>query len=363
MYKKIVLCFLISLFVSACNIKNSEEDNTESGAEIAVLIDLGTIDDKSFNQSSWEGVEDYAENRGITYQYYKVPQKDKDLNSFIKTVDMAVDNGAKIIVSTGFIFQETIYMVQDEYPDVNFVLIDGVPLYGGDIKIGSNTTSILFAEEEVGFLAGYSVVKDGYTNLGVIAGLPYPTVMRFGYGFIQGADFAASELKLDKDAVKIKYHYIGNFDDTEENQKQAESWYNEGVQVIFAPAGGAAYSVMNAAENTDGLVVGIDVDQSFESSAVITSAVKMVRNSVYNAINSYYKGNFEGGKTVTLDAKVNGVGLPMDNSRFKIFNKNDYASIYKMLVNKNITVLKDTYTETPEGLPVNIVDVEYIEGI
>ncbi|WP_418235804.1 BMP family lipoprotein [Brachyspira pulli] len=362
MYKKIVLLLLfIILLLSSCNVNMESEDDATSGAEIAVLIDLGTIDDKSFNQSSWEGVEDYAETRRISYQYYKVPQKDKDLDSFIKTVDMAVDNGAKIVVSTGFIFQETIYAVQDDYPDVNFILIDGVPQREGDIKITSNTTSILFAEEEVGFLAGYSVVKDGYTNLGVIAGLPYPTVKRFGYGFIQGADFAASELELDKHSIKIKYNYIGNFDDTEENQKQAENWYNEGVQVIFAPAGGAAYSVMRAAEKTGGLVVGIDVDQSFESPTIITSAVKMIRESVYNAIDNYYKGRFEGGKTVVLDAKVNGVGLPMDNSKFRTFSRENYNNIYKMLVDKRIVVLKDTYTETPKGLPARIVKVDYIE--
>ena len=361
MYKKIVLCFLISLFVSSCNIKNSEEDNTESGAEIAVLIDLGTIDDKSFNQSSWEGVEDYAENRGITYQYYKVPQKDKDLNSFIKTVDMAVDNGAKIIVSTGFIFQETIYMVQDEYPDVNFVLIDGVPQYGGDIKIGSNTTSILFAEEEVGFLAGYSVVKDGYTNLGVLAGVAHPAVVRFGYGFVQGAEFAADELQMPKGSINIRYTYVGNYDTSPENQTLAASWYKSGTQVIFAPAGGAAYSVMSAAESTGGLVVGIDVDQSFESPTVITSSMKMIRESVYNAVASYYKGNFDGGKTVILDARVNGIGLPMDTSKFKVFTPEDYDYIYKTLVSKTIKILKDTDVKTVEDLPLNIVKVNYIK--
>ena len=360
MKRKIFFYVLLiaSLFVFSCT-KNTNKDT--GTYEIAVLIDLGPIDDKSFNQGSWEGVKDYAEDHGISYKYYRVP--DKDIDSYLNTIDLAVKGGAKLVVTPGYMFEPAIYKAQDIYTNVHFILIDGEPQDGTytDYKTSKNTVAILYAEEEAGFLTGYSIVKEGYTNLGFVGGVAHPAVIRFGYGFIQGADYAAVELKLPKDTVNIKYTYVGNYDPTPENQTLATSWYQSGVQVIFAAAGAAGNSVMSAAENNNGLVIGVDVDQSFESPAVITSAMKMIRESVYNTVASYYNGNFNGGKTVVFNAQVNGVGLPMSTSKFKVFTKEDYDIIYNTLVNKSIKVLKDTDVKTIEELPLNRVKINYIK--
>ncbi|ASJ21205.1 BMP family lipoprotein [Brachyspira hampsonii] len=359
MIKKIVLCvlFIISLFVFSCSKSTNKDTNS---FEIAVLIDLGPIDDKSFNQGSWEGVKDYAENHGISYKYYRVP--DKDIDSYLNTIDLAVKGGAKLIVTPGYQFEPAIYKAQDIYTNVNFILIDGEPQDGTytDYKTSSNTVAILYSEEEAGFLAGYAIVKEGYTNLGFMGGVAHPAVVRFGYGFVQGADYAAVESKLPKDAVNIKYTYVGNYDPTPENQTLATSWYKSGVQVIFAAAGAAGNSVMSAAENNNGLVIGVDVDQSFESTSVITSAMKLIRESVYNAVASYYNGNFSGGKTTILGAQVKGVGLPMATSKFKVFTEDDYNIIYDSLVKKTIKVLKDTDAKSISNLPLNLVKINYI---
>ncbi|WPC23356.1 BMP family ABC transporter substrate-binding protein [Brachyspira hyodysenteriae] len=360
MIKKIMLCvlFVTSLFVLSC----SKSPNTDTSTfEIAVLIDLGPIDDKSFNQGSWEGVKDYAENYGISYKYYRVP--DKDIDSYLNTIDLAVQCGAKLIVTPGYMFEPAIYKAQDIYTNVNFILIDGEPQDGTytDYKTSPNTVAILYSEEEAGFLAGYSIVKEGYTNLGFMGGVAHPAVVRFGYGFVQGADYAAVESKLPKDSVNIKYTYIGNYDPTPENQTLATSWYKSGVQVIFAAAGAAGNSVMSAAENNNGLVIGVDVDQSFESPTVITSAMKLIRESVYNAVASYYNGNFSGGKTTILGAQVKGIGLPMSTSKFKVFTESDYNIIYDSLVTKTIKVLKDTDIENVNNLHLNSAKVNYIK--
>ncbi|EKV57317.1 BMP family lipoprotein [Brachyspira hampsonii] len=359
MIKKIVLCvlFIISLFVFSCSKSANKDTNS---FEIAVLIDLGPIDDKSFNQGSWEGVKDYAENHGISYKYYRVP--DKDIDSYLNTIDLAVKGGAKLIVTPGYQFEPAIYKAQDIYTNVNFILIDGEPQDGTytDYKTSSNTIAILYSEEEAGFLAGYAIVKEGYTNLGFMGGVAHPAVVRFGYGFVQGADYAAVESKLPKDAINIKYTYVGNYDPTPENQTLATSWYKSGVQVIFAAAGAAGNSVMSAAENNNGLVIGVDVDQSFESPSVITSAMKLIRESVYNAVASYYNGNFSGGKTSILGAQVKGVGLPMTTSKFKVFTEDDYNIIYDSLVKKTIKVLKDNDAESVEKLTLNLVKITYI---
>ncbi|KLI59377.1 BMP family lipoprotein [Brachyspira hyodysenteriae] len=360
MIKKIMLyvLFITSLFALSC----SKSPNTNTSTfEIAVLIDLGPIDDKSFNQGSWEGVKDYAENYGISYKYYRVP--DKDIDSYLNTIDLAVKCGAKLIVTPGYMFEPAIYKAQDIYTNVNFILIDGEPQDGTytDYKTSPNTVAILYSEEEAGFLAGYAIVKEGYTNLGFMGGVAHPAVVRFGYGFVQGADYAAVESKLPKDSVNIKYTYIGNYDPTPENQTLATSWYKSGVQVIFAAAGAAGNSVMSAAENNNGLVIGVDVDQSFESPTVITSAMKLIRESVYNAVASYYNGNFSGGKTTILGAQVKGIGLPMSTSKFKVFTESDYNIIYDSLVTKTIKVLKDTDIENVNNLHLNSAKVNYIK--
>ena len=349
------LTITVFLYAVACGDIGGEES---VGYEIAVIV--RNIDDKSFNQSTWKGVKDYAEHYGISYKYYKVSDKNVELT--LNAIDIAVRMGAKLIVTPGHIFETAIYKAQDIYTNVHFILIDGKPQDGTytDYKIAKNTISFLYAEEEAGFLAGYAIVKEGYTNLGVIGGMAVPPVIRFGYGFVQGAEFAANELKMPDRSIKINYTYVGNFDDNDENEELASSWYRNGVQVIFAPAGGAGKSVIRAAENNGGLVVGIDVDQSFESPTVITSAIKLIRESVYNAVASYYNGTFTGGKTTVLGTQVKGVGLPMNTSTFKVFKQYDYDIIYDSLVKKTIKVLKDTDVESVDKLPLNLVKITYV---
>ena len=114
---------------------------------------------------------------------------------------------------------------------------------------------------------------------------------------------------------------------------------------------------MAAAEQNNGLVIGVDVDQSAESKTVITSAVKMLGGSVYDAIDAYYNNNFPGGQSVVLDAKVNGIGLPME----KNFTKDNYDAIYQQLVAGNIKLLKDTDADSVNKLPLNIVKVNFIQ--
>ncbi len=361
MSKKIVLCilFIISIFVFSCTKNTNTDSNTP---EIAVIIDLGSINDRSFNQGSWEGVKSYAEKHNIGYKYYRVSDK-RDMDSYLNAIDTAVKDGAKLVVTPSYMFEPVIYKAQDIYTNIHFILIDGQPQDGtySNYKTSINTSAILYAEEEAGFLAGYAIVKEGYTNLGVMGGIDIAPVIRFSYGFVQGAEYAATEMGLPLGLVKINYTYLGNFNAAPENQELASSWYKSGIQVIFAPAGGAANSVMRAAEENNALVVGVDSDQSFESPTVITSAMKLIRESVYNSVASFYNGTFNGGRTIILNAKLNGIGLPMSASKFKVFTKDDYDIIYNTLVNRTIKIYKDTDVKTAEELPLDMVTINYIK--
>ena len=353
-FLKLIILSIILIISLSC-----KDTKKNSGYELALITDIGTIDDKSFTQGSWEGLKKYAEEKGITYKYYKPAGKDTD--SKIDSIYLAISSGAKLIVTPGYLFEPAIYKVQDTHPEINFVLLDGTPQDGTytDFRIEKNVYAVLYAEEEAGFLAGYGVVKEGYTNLGVMGGMAEPSVIRFGYGFVQGADYAAKELGVKN--IKIDYTYIGGYEPTPEVQTKASSWFIKGVQVIFAPAGGAGNSVMSAAEQNKGYVVGVDVDQSVESPTVITSAMKMIGESVYNAIDEFYKGNFPGGKIAVLDAKVHGIGLPMETSKFKNFTKEDYDNIYQKLVDGNVKILKDTDAKDVNKLPLDKIKVNLIQ--
>ncbi|MEI0560850.1 BMP family ABC transporter substrate-binding protein [Brachyspira pilosicoli] len=352
--KKLLCLLFISVMILSCG-------SGGKGYELALITDVGTIDDRSFNQGAWEGLKKYAEEKKIAHKYYQPAEKSTD--AYINAIDLAVAGKAKVIVTPGFLFEPAVYKAQDTHPDVKFILLDGAPQDGTytDFRIESNVYSVFYAEEQAGFLAGYAIVKEGYTNLGVMAGMAVPAVIRFGYGFVQGAEYAAQELGLASGTIKMNYTYVGNFNPTPENQTLATSWYQSGVQVIFAPAGGAGNSAMAAAEQNNGLVIGVDVDQSAESPTVITSAVKMLGGSVYDAIDAYYNDNFPGGQSVVLDAKVNGIGLPMETSRFKNFTKDNYDAIYQQLVAGNIKLLKDTDADSVNKLPLNIVKVNFIQ--
>ena len=353
-FLKLIILSIILIISLSC-----KDTKKNSGYELALITDIGTIDDKSFTQGSWEGLKKYAEEKGITYKYYKPAGKDTD--SKIDSIYLAISSGAKLIVTPGYLFEPAIYKVQDTHPKINFVLLDGTPQDGTytDFRIEKNVYAVLYAEEEAGFLAGYGVVKEGYTNLGVMGGMAEPSVIRFGYGFVQGADYAAKELGVKN--IKIDYTYIGGYEPTPEVQTKASSWFIKGVQVIFAPAGGAGNSVMSAAEQNKGYVVGVDVDQSVESPTVITSAMKMIGESVYNAIDEFYKGNFPGGNSVILDAKVHGIGLPMETSKFKNFTKEDYDNIYQKLVDGSVKILKDTDAKDVNKLPLDKMKVNLIQ--
>ncbi|MEM1484614.1 BMP family ABC transporter substrate-binding protein [Oscillospiraceae bacterium PP1C4] len=332
--------------------------------ELALITDIGTIDDKSFNQGSWEGLKKYAEEKGISHKYYKPAEKSND--AYLSAIGLAVKGGAKVIVTPGFLFEEPVFIAQEEYPDVKFVLIDGNPHDAEykEFKTADNTVGIKYAEEQAGFLAGYAAVKEGYTKLGFLGGMAVPAVVKFGYGFAQGADYAAKELKMADGSITLNYHYTGGFDATPEAQTLAASWYQNGTEVIFGCGGAVGNSAMAAAEQAKGKVIGVDIDQSSESDTVITSAMKGLGASVYTTLAQYYDNKFPGGQNLVFDAANDGVALPMATSKFQKFTQADYDKLYSALVADTdgiaSKIMKDT-EKTPADLPVSAVKITVVE--
>lgn len=302
--------------------------------EIALVTDIGDIDDKSFNQGTWEGIVEYAEENEITHAYYKPTAVDN--TEYVNTIDLAIDGGAKIVVTPGFLFETPIFLAQDEHPETSFILLDGVPHSAdySEFRQEDNVLSILYAEEQSGWLAGYAAVADGYRKLGFMGGMAVPAVVKFGIGFAQGAEAAAIDLELPADAVTLEYHYTGDFADTPKNAATAQTMFQNEVEVIFAAGGAVGLSVMAEAEKLDAKVIGVDVNQgpggANLSDTVITSAMKGLGTSVVQALTAYYNDEFPGGEVWVLEAANDGVGLPTDAASwgFENFTVEQYEEVY-----------------------------------
>jgi basic membrane protein A len=333
-------------------------ETAESGeVTIAMITDKGDINDKSFNQGTWEGIQAWCAENGKTCQYYKPVEATTD--AYIAMIEQAISDGHKIVVTPGYLFEEPIYTVQDKYPDVTFILIDGNPHNAdySDYKTADNTVGILFSEEQVGYLAGYAAVKDGYTKLGFLGGMAVPAVVRYGYGFVQGANDAAAEAGI---TVDMMYYYTGGFDATPEAQALAASWYKAGTEIIFGCGGSVGNSAMAAAEQNDGKVIGVDVDQSSESSTVVSSAMKGLAEAVSQMLDAYFDGTFPGGQNLTLGSAEEAVKLP-ETSTWATFTQDDYNALYAKLASGEITPKKDDAAETPVDLGCANVNVNYVE--
>ena len=326
--------------------------------EIAMITDIGTIDDKSFNQGTWEGIKAYCEANGKTFNYYQPSAQSTDM--YIEKIDQAVADGAKVIVTPGYLFEEPIFIAQTKYPDIYFLLIDGTPnLAYSEFFTGPKTVGVTYAEHESAYLAGYAAVVDGMTNLGFMGGMAVPAVVNFGYGFVQGAEAAAKELGID--GISINYHYTGGFDATPEAQAMAASWYQGGVECIFACGGAVGNSVMAAAEANNGKVIGVDVDQSSESETVITSALKGLSSTVEQILAEYYADTFPGGQNLVFGAVNKGVALPMATSKFEKFDQAQYDALFEKIAASEIVMQTNADVASAAELALEVTTVNLVQ--
>lgn len=332
-----------------------------NGGEVALLISAaGTLDDRAFNQGVWNGVKKFAAETGKTYAYYQ-PVEDT-AEAQITLADTAVKAGAKFIIINSDQFKAAASTMEKSHPDVSFIMYDSVPVdENGNQVITPNLLAIQFAEQQSTFLAGYAAVKDGFTKLGFMGGMPVPAVVRFGYGFVWGIDTACQEMGLT--GVEIKYNYSGDFKPTPENQARAASWFQSGTQIIHVAAGPMGASVFAAAEQNNGVVIGVDSDQSGESKTIITSAIKDLERVTYNTLNDWKNGKFVGGKVATYTAKEGGVALV--SMKFKNFTQAQYDELYKKVADDvngiSSSIPTDKSYDSPDKIPLKCAKLTYIQ--
>ena len=346
---KKLLSILLAVFMVfalvGCSSSNTEEGTApaEEGYKIAVVTDVGQLNDGGFNQFTYEGAKAFAEANGYSYKYYQ-PANGSDATDDDRVAAMrqAIENGAEIIVTPGFMQGNAIATVAAESPEVKFVFVDGW-------TIGApNVTAIVYAEEEAGYFAGYAAAKDGYTKLGGTFGgaATNAACNRYCFGYIQGINAAAAELNETVD-VRVSFLYGGAFSSSPELQTQVSGWYNDGTEVVFSCGGSMLQSVKAAAAEVDGAkIIGVDVDQSGEGENVITSACKGLKASVEQTLETWAAGEWDAKLADTLTTKTaanQGTEIPTaDGSwRFNSFTVDEYKAIFDAVVNGTIVINKE----------------------
>ncbi len=364
LFLALALCLgCMSVLAESANPSDIEDTVTSADGtyEVAFVTDVGQLKDKSFNEGTWNGVKMYAAANGKTYKYYQPANGDQATDDDrYDAMKAAADAGAKVIVCAGFMQGTALAKAAADYPDVKFVFIDGWAFEGMN-----NVVGIAFKEEQCGYYAGYAVVMDGYEKLGFTGGGGGTNVacMRYGYGYIQGANDAAAKLGKNVE-IKFTWQYGASFSASPELQTLVSGWYESGTEVVFSCGGSIFSSVAAAASANDGAVIGVDIDQSYESETVITSALKGITEGAAWALEKAFDGTWDeiGGTGVSLGASDNAVGLPVDTWSLENFTVADYEALNAAVVAGEITIDDAAAEFDPNAKgPWSNVTVEYVQ--
>lgn len=372
-----MLAASLTLALTACSggaaAGSADSGSTSSDYKIAMITDSGDITDMSFNQTTYEASKAFAESKGVDFQYYK-PTEDSD-EARVAAFNNAVADGYNVVVVPGYLFAGMIASVAEANPNVTIIALDvsqGDFEGAGMTTLPSNVCSFTYQEELAGYMAGYAVVKEGYKKLGFLGGMAVPAVIRYGYGFVQGANAAAEELGNTAD-VEVNYVYGGQFFGDEAITATMDTWYQGGTEIVFACGGGIFTSACEAAVKVDGKVIGVDVDQSGTIGSqygveglCVTSAMKGLAATVDSTLTDLFDGNWSkhSGKVENLgivsgdDPSLNYVQLPTDTWTMKNFTIDDYKALVSDMNSGKITV--DSAIEAMPSTTIKVTEFDNI---
>jgi basic membrane protein A and related proteins len=327
--------------LSACG-KSEETTNGEEKKDdfsVAMVTDVGGVDDKSFNQSSWEGLKNFGKENGLTQGKggfdYLQSNSDADYTTNLNTL---VRQDFDLVYAIGFLMPAAVEEIAQQQTDAKFAIVDA------EVKL-PNVASILFKEHEAGFLAGVAAAKTTKSNqIGFIGGMEIPVVERFEIGFLAGVQAANPEVKVD-------VQYAGAFDKAEIGNTIASKMYSSGADVIFHAAGATGAGLFKEANDRkaknpdqDFWVIGVDRDQAdMGKDVVLTSALKRVDVAVKDLAIQTKAGKFPGGKVALFGLAEDGVGLAPINAN--VANKADIDTA----VNEWVEKIKSDEVKVPES--------------
>jgi basic membrane protein A len=298
--------------LSACGSSEDKENaggSKEKGYSVAMVTDTGGVDDKSFNQSAWEGLQAYGEENGLEKGTggfdYLLSKNDADYET---NLNKLVRQKYDIVYGIGFLMTDAVTKIADQQKDANFAIVDSV-------VDKPNVASITFKEHEGSFLVGVAAGLSTKSNkVGFVGGIESPLIKKFEVGFIEGVKAANPD-------AEVVIQYAGSFSDSSKGQQIAEIMYGQDADIIYHAAGGVGAGVFTAAidlkeknPDKDFWVIGVDRDQHAEGegdgfNVTLTSMVKGVDVAVKDLAEKGKDGDFPGGEIIEYGLKENGVGI------------------------------------------------------
>ena len=313
--KTLTVVLAVVTLLGACG-KSTDNTKNDSGNKanafsVGMVTDIGGVDDKSFNQSAWEGLKAFGKANNMTKgrDGYDYLQSTSDAD-YVTNLNTLSRQGFDLVFGIGFLMQNAVDEVAKQQKDTNFAIIDS------EVK-GPNVASILFKEQEAAFLAGVAAaLTTKADHIGFIGGMHNAVIERFQAGYLAG-------VQATKPAVKVDIQYAGAFDKPEAGQAIASKMYSTGADVIFHASGGTGNGLFKEAvdlkkknPNQQIWAIGVDRDQNdMGPDVVLTSALKRVDVAVQDTAQKAKEGNFPGGKGILYGLTEDGVGLSPINAK------------------------------------------------
>ncbi len=294
MKKRVLFLTLILLIFVACGKK--ETGAKEKDLKIGLVLNLGGLGDKSFNDSAFNGLTKAKEELGIEFKYVE-PDSLADFDTYL--VEFAEAN-YDLVIALGHDMKDPVSKVASNYPSTHFAIVDS------EVQL-ENVTSILFNEKEGSFLGGYMASLISKNNkVGFIGAIDIPSINNFYFGFEQGAKYA-------NDKTEVYNLYVGGskpFNDPAKAKELTISMYNNGVDVVYAAAGGSGRGMFESVKEIDDLyAIGVDSNQDMEvEGKILTSMLKRVDNALYQIVKELKADTLKNG-TKIYGIKEGGVGL------------------------------------------------------
>lgn len=279
----------------------TEAPPAEDVFSVAMVTDLGGVNDESFNQSSWEGLLEFEKDTGAKVKYLESKQE----ADYGPNFDRLADEGHNIIWGVGFMLGDAVKNAAQQNPDMNYAIID----YSYAPEDGANLTGVLFKAEEPSFLVGYIAGKTTKVDkVGFIGGVNIEVIHQFEFGYRAGVAYAAKELGKD---IQVEIQYAESFTDDAKGLAIARQMYTNGCDIIFHAAGKTGMGLFEAAKEYNKLCIGVDQDQSsLAPDNTLTSALKLVGKAMYLVSKDVMDGKTVGGQTIVYGLKEGGVGVP-----------------------------------------------------
>jgi basic membrane protein A len=312
LFMLVALLVVVALVVVACA---PAAPAPAAKMKVGLVTDTGGVNDKSFNQSAWDGVQKAAKEFGFDAKFIESKQP----TDYEKNIDQFATEKYDVIVTVGFLMGDATAAKAKQYPNIKFAIIDNAYFptkgvaYCDDTKKDcyadgglTNVTSLMFQEDQVGFLAG--VLAGSMTKTGTVctvSGMEIPPVVRFVVGFQNGAKYA----KADAKTLNV---YIPSFTDPAKGKETGQSMISQGCDVVFGVGGNTGNGGLLAAKEKNLMAIGVDVDQYNTypevKDALISSAAKNVDTAVYTYLKSINDKSSKAG-VFTANLQNGGVGL------------------------------------------------------